>query len=93
MSALWKVDFSRSVPVGCIAGPELPIGILAPAPKRHVGFGNRAGVDHPCGYGDEVPASGHDRGAMRLVADIEATNVAMSYLSGVVLPPGVDISA
>ena len=93
MSTLWKVDFSRSVPVGCIAGPELPIGILAPAPKRHVGFGNRAGVDHSCGYGDEGPASGHYRGTMGLVADIEATNVTMSYLSGVVLSPGIDIAA
>ena len=93
MSTLWKVDFSRSVPVVCIAGPELSIGILAPAPKRHVGFGNRAGVDHPCGYGDEGPASGHHRGTMRLITDIEATNVTMSYLSRVVLPPGIDISA
>ena len=93
MSTLWKVDFGWSVPVGCITGPELPIGILAPAPKRHVGFGNRAGVDHSCGYGDEGPASGHHRGTMGLVADVEATNVTMSYLSGVVLSPGIDIAA
>ena len=92
MSTLWEIDFGRSVPVVRIAGPELSIGILAPAPKRHVRFGNRAGVDHPRCYGDEIPASRHHRGAMRLVANTAATNVAMSYLSRVVLSPGIDIA-
>ena len=92
MASLREGYFGGGVPVIIIAGSELSIGVVPPAPYCHVWLGYGTGVPYASSYCHEVPASRHHRGTMRLVADIEAANVTMADLPRVVLTPCIDIA-